>query len=120
MNFIINREAIINITVSNMDRSMIRNWRVSDGCSFYDHQLISFSINLSSGFHNSFRNPGRNDSKFEEAVEEKLRALKGHSTHGINDRVGSLTNIMLSCYRDICLLIYSGKRSQPAWCKVKL
>ena len=46
---------MIDITFSNMYKSTIRGWRVSDECSFSNHQLITFSINLSSGFHKSFR-----------------------------------------------------------------
>ena len=45
------REAVIIITLSYIYRSMIKDWKVSYACSFSDHQLISFSINLYIGFH---------------------------------------------------------------------
>ena len=77
--------------LSNTHRSKIRDCRVSDECSFSDHQLIGSNL---------------------KEEEEDFRAHRGHSTPGINNRVGSLTNILLSCYRDACPLIKLGKSSQ--------
>ena len=48
-------------------------------------------------------------------MEEELSFLKGHSTPSINDRVRSLTDSLLSCYRDACPFTYPGMTSQPAW-----
>ena len=65
------REAVIDITLPNMDRSIIRDWRVANECSISDYQLMPFSINLSSGFHKPFRNARSDWIKFEKAVEEE-------------------------------------------------
>ena len=100
---------------------MIRDRRVSDECSFSDQQLISFNINLFGGFHKAFRNLSRTDwIRYEKTVEVELRALRGHSTFGINDRVRSLTDILFSYYRDAYPLTYPAKRSQPAWWNAEL
>ena len=103
------KEAVIDITLSNMDRSMISDWRVSV-LSPITYLYLSLLICLVAFM--PLRNPRRtNRIRYEEALEEELRALKGVSTPGINDRVGSLTDILLSCYRDPCSLTYPGKRS---------
>ena len=47
--------------------------------------LITFSINLSRGFREPFRNPRTAWIGYEKVVEEKLRALRGRSTPGVND-----------------------------------
>ena len=44
--------------------------------------------------------------KLEKTVEEELRVLRGRSTPGVNDRVGSLTVILLIFYKDTCPLTY--------------
>ena len=40
-------ETVIDITLSSMNKCMIRDWRVSEECSFFDQKLIALSINLS-------------------------------------------------------------------------
>ena len=98
------REAAVGITRSNMDRPMIRDWRVSDECSLFGHQLISFNINLSSGFHKHFRNLKRSEWRRLQRVNL-----------GIIPLIASMIklDILLSFNRDACPLTYPGKRSQP-------
>lgn len=65
------REQVIDITlVTNSDSIKVSNWRVSDECSFSDHNRILFTIEHSVGRGKPYRNPKKtNWDKFRSLVQ---------------------------------------------------
>ncbi|XP_061396049.1 uncharacterized protein LOC133331684, partial [Musca vetustissima] len=63
----------IDLTLSNLDNSVIRNWRVSDECSFSDHLKILFEYSFDGDRQQPYRNPRRtNWEKFTELTNSQL------------------------------------------------
>ncbi|XP_073836106.1 uncharacterized protein [Musca autumnalis] len=112
-----NREEVIDLTLSNLDDSVLRNWRVSKECSFSDHMQIFFDVSLDRGRQIPYRNPRRtNWDKYTELTNSQLTPnISTETVDDLNGTVKNLTDVLLRCHKESCPLTYPGRKSQPVW-----
>lgn len=111
------RDTIIDLTLTS-DESCVRDWLVSDEYSFSDHSTILFTLELTAGSQEPFRNPRRIDwAKFLERLREmeEVNLPPCTSAASVNEKVNFVTDLLYRCFIDSCPLTFPGKRRQPVW-----
>ncbi|XP_065368936.1 uncharacterized protein LOC135961367 [Calliphora vicina] len=112
------RQAVIDMTLTNQDDNFVRDWRVSTDCSFSDHSRITFTLNFNSSLRVPFRDPRRtNWGTFYDKVRTGFEQfnLCELIPPNLEITVNNFTRLLNESYESSCPMKFPGRRKQPKW-----
>ena len=119
------RQEVIDITLATDSiTTRVKDWRVSDVCSFSDHSRILFNVETSVEVSKPFRNPRKaNWENFSSLARQRLAALNveiGRGNASIDRAVDRVTRALSDSFRQSCTLTRPRSKPKPVWWSAEL
>ncbi|XP_065365529.1 uncharacterized protein LOC135958554 [Calliphora vicina] len=113
------RQAVIDITLTNHNDNLVRDWWVSTDCSFSDHSRITFALDFNSSARVPFRDPRRSNwgtfyDKVRIGLEQSTSCelIPSNLEYMVNN---NFTRLLNESYESSCPIKFPGRRKQPKW-----